>query len=145
MTRKVEFDAARFAENLRRLRGRRTQRELEVQSGVSNAYISQLETGTAANPSISSLVKLAAALAVPVDELLDGTVDATPADRRPCPFCGNRKPHVVEAADADGSMCSVICINCMASGPEERGPLIGDCTPVQRARAVARWNLRDAS
>ena len=66
------------AVRLLRLGSGMTLRKLEEASGVSNAYISQLETGKIANPTLESLRKLAGAFGIASWELLryiDGETD----------------------------------------------------------------------
>jgi transcriptional regulator with XRE-family HTH domain len=46
-------------------------RDVEEKSGVSNAYLSQLETGTIMNPSPHILLKLAEVLRVPYELLME--------------------------------------------------------------------------
>lgn len=46
-----------------------TLRELEEKSGVSNAVISQIETGKVKDPGFSTIVRLADALGLPVERL----------------------------------------------------------------------------
>jgi len=46
-----------------------TLRELEKKSGVSNALISQIETGKVKDPGFSTVVKLADALGISIDRL----------------------------------------------------------------------------
>jgi transcriptional regulator with XRE-family HTH domain len=55
---------------MRRLRGWNL-RQLEKESGVSNAYISQLESGAQTNPTIDIIVKLAGALKTTPSRLLE--------------------------------------------------------------------------
>ena len=47
-----------------------TQKQLSQKSGISQAYINELENGRKTNPSIVVLARLANALDVPVFELL---------------------------------------------------------------------------
>lgn len=47
-----------------------TQRQAEARSGVPNAHISQIETGTIAHPGTAVLIRLAAAYEIPLAELL---------------------------------------------------------------------------
>ena len=47
-----------------------TLRKAERQSGVPNAHISQLETGTIRHPGVSVLIRLSAAYDIPLPELL---------------------------------------------------------------------------
>jgi len=67
-----------IAHNLRRFRQRLgiTQEELEARSGVPQANISLYETGRM-NPNLANLKKLAAALEISTDQLLEGVRDAT--------------------------------------------------------------------
>lgn len=62
-----------FAENLKRLRkeARLTQNALAAASGVTQANISKYETGEAI-PELSSLLKLAAGLEIPLEPLVEG-------------------------------------------------------------------------
>jgi transcriptional regulator with XRE-family HTH domain len=48
-----------------------TQRDLAKKAKVTEAYISQLESGTRKNPSLPVLKRLARALGVPVTALLE--------------------------------------------------------------------------
>ncbi len=59
--------------NLSRLRTQQgiTQEQLAAKLGVSGAYISMLENGKKANPSLGLLHKLARALKVPIGHLLE--------------------------------------------------------------------------
>ena len=54
---------------LRRLRGSRTLRHVESETGISNAYLSNLESG-AKRPGVKILTKLAAYYSVPLKDLL---------------------------------------------------------------------------
>ena len=54
---------------LRRLRGTRTLRQVEADTGISNAYISNIESG-AKRPGVKILCKLAAYYRYPLGELL---------------------------------------------------------------------------
>ena len=54
---------------LRRLRGSRTLRYVEAETGISNAYLSNLESG-AKRPGVKILAKLAAYYSVPLEALL---------------------------------------------------------------------------
>lgn len=53
-----------------RLRKKLTQKQLSERSGLSQAYVNELENGRKANPSKAVLEKLAAALEVPLAEIL---------------------------------------------------------------------------
>lgn len=55
---------------LRKLRAR-TLRQVEKDTGISNAYLSQLETGRAGKPSPHLLQKLAACYEVPYEVLME--------------------------------------------------------------------------
>jgi transcriptional regulator with XRE-family HTH domain len=48
-----------------------TQQQLATKAGLSQAYVSQLETGQKKNPGLPALKKLAKALDVPVAALLE--------------------------------------------------------------------------
>ena len=65
---------ARYAvgRTIKRLRDAKgwTQQELADRAKVTDAYITQLETGVRTNPSLAVLKRLAKALGVPVAELL---------------------------------------------------------------------------
>ncbi|HTO77370.1 MAG TPA: helix-turn-helix transcriptional regulator [Thermoanaerobaculia bacterium] len=65
--------AERLSHVLRRLRGIRgaTLREVDAKTGISNAYLSQLENGNASNPSPHLLLKLAEYYDVPYESLLE--------------------------------------------------------------------------
>ncbi|NPV71134.1 MAG: transcriptional regulator [Firmicutes bacterium] len=73
-----------FGEHLRRLRQRKsfTIRQLAMLSGVSNAYLSQIETGQRGAPSPEILDKLAKPLGVSYEDLLRvaGYLRDTPKD-----------------------------------------------------------------
>ena len=55
---------------LRRLRGTRTLRQVEAESGISNAYLSNIESG-AKRPGVKILSKLAQYYRVPLQDLLE--------------------------------------------------------------------------
>lgn len=61
-----------LADELRRIRGVRghSLRKVEELTGISNAYLSQLESGKAEHPSPHVLHKLAACYEVPYEELM---------------------------------------------------------------------------
>lgn len=59
------------------IRSKRTARHLTLrdveritEGGISNAYLSQIETGRVQDPSASMLLRLCAALAIDIDDLL---------------------------------------------------------------------------
>lgn len=62
-----------FGENVAKLRNARgwTQGQLELYSGVSQAHISQIESGARPNPSIDVSARIAAALGVPINALVN--------------------------------------------------------------------------
>jgi DNA-binding XRE family transcriptional regulator len=62
----------RLSTGIRRLREARdmTQQELATRAGLTQGYVSQLESGLKQSPSLPTLRKLARALGVPVAELL---------------------------------------------------------------------------
>ena len=59
--------------------------ELSARSGVSKAYISDLENGVAGKPNVQYLYTIAVALDATLDELINGAVDdaPTPQTKRP--------------------------------------------------------------
>lgn len=63
-----------------------------------------------------------------------------------CPFCGTVDNDVDivfnEFSDDEGSVIQIGCVQCGATGPMVRGPLIGRCTAEQDAQALALWNER---
>lgn len=63
----------KLAEELRRIRGIHgvSLRDVEKATGISNAYLSQLERGEATNPSPNKLYKLAQYYKVPYESLMD--------------------------------------------------------------------------
>ena len=74
-----------FGETIRRLRCAKgwSSGELADESGVSRAYLWQLETGGKTQPSFAILEKLAKALGVPVSEFSEVKVE--PRQERPLP------------------------------------------------------------
>jgi len=62
----------KLADELRRIRGIRNKslRQVEKETGISNAYLSQMERGEAANPSPSKLHALAQCYEVPYESLM---------------------------------------------------------------------------
>jgi transcriptional regulator with XRE-family HTH domain len=82
--RKVTIDGAKIGT---RIRNRREDRGLSLnalseQATVSKGYLSQLENGSASNPSIDTLRRIAVALELPLEELV--------SEPRP-PESGNRR------------------------------------------------------
>lgn len=67
----------RFGKQLQRLRSSRglTQEQLAVKAGLARVYVSKLEAGEH-DPTLSTLVRLAKTLRVPVTELLGESVSA---------------------------------------------------------------------
>jgi len=65
--------AATLGEELRQVRAlhRLTLRQVEEVTGISNAYLSQLETGKIAQPSPNYLYKLAEVYQIPYDLLME--------------------------------------------------------------------------
>lgn len=63
----------KLAEELRRIRAIRelSLREIEKETGISNAYLSQLERGEATNPSAQKLYKLAKFYEIPYELLME--------------------------------------------------------------------------
>jgi transcriptional regulator with XRE-family HTH domain len=136
------FDPVRFGENLRRLRGDQTQRELEKRTGVSNAYLSQLENGQV-EPGVVILIQLAAGLGVGIEELLAGAASAAVDIRcEACPHCESTHAEIQQEYRSKGTVCFVECRSCGARGPVIDGPQNGDCTDRQVARAIMKWNQR---
>jgi HTH-type transcriptional regulator, competence development regulator len=72
----------KLAEELRRVRGIRgiSLRKIEEITKISNAYLSQLETGKAENPSPAVLYKLAKVLDVPYISLMEAAGYLTPPE-----------------------------------------------------------------
>ena len=66
------MNAENFGKYIKRLRNNRnlTLRQLEIKSGVSNSYLSQLENGKRGIPSPDILKKLSLPLGVPYQELM---------------------------------------------------------------------------
>ncbi len=74
MTREPRGDqAVTLGEELRQIRAlhRLTLRQVEEITGISNAYLSQLETGKIAQPSPNYLYKLAEVYRIPYDLLME--------------------------------------------------------------------------
>jgi transcriptional regulator with XRE-family HTH domain len=65
-----------LAENLKRLRKARnlTQQKLAQEAGVSLIVVTKVEQGFTKDPAMSSLVKLADALGVSIDDMIGRTV-----------------------------------------------------------------------
>jgi transcriptional regulator with XRE-family HTH domain len=78
------FAAGDFGDRLRRARTDRglTLRDVSETSGISIAYLSDLERGVLVNPTLDKLRQLALALEVSLNELL-GVVDQPPQRRLP--------------------------------------------------------------
>jgi transcriptional regulator with XRE-family HTH domain len=84
--RSAEITAAEFGDRMRAARRRRelTLREVSEATGISITYLSDLERGVLANPTLDKLVGIARSLGVSVDELLgepgreEGTGEAVP-------------------------------------------------------------------
>jgi HTH-type transcriptional regulator, competence development regulator len=76
----------KLAEELRRIRGVRgvSLRDVENETEVSNAYLSQLETGKTSNPSPQVLHRLAGYYRVPYESLMEaaGYLEKEPASTR---------------------------------------------------------------
>lgn len=95
-----------FGEYLRSLRKRRDMslRELAAASGVSNAYISQIETGQRGVPSPSVIRQLADALNVPYLDMMKAAGYISNADRalaasRRDGYDNSLPPDVLEVVD----------------------------------------------
>lgn len=84
-TRPTGGTSGHFGERLRRWRSDRgvTLRDVSESSGISIAYLSDLERGKLANPTLDTLTALAAALGVSLNELLG--VEEEPAGSPPLP------------------------------------------------------------
>lgn len=70
------IDLKKLGENIRFLRSGKawTLSDLARQSGISKAYISDLENGSAGRPNIQYVYSIARALDTTLQQLLDGTV-----------------------------------------------------------------------
>ena len=68
----MTIDGARIGSRIRDLRGDRglSLNALSEQANVSNGYLSQLENGSASNPSIDTLGRIANALELPLEDLV---------------------------------------------------------------------------
>jgi transcriptional regulator with XRE-family HTH domain len=77
----------KLAEELRRIRGIRgiSLRKIQANTKISNAYLSQLETGKAENPSPAVLYKLAKVLEVPYESLMEAAGYLTPPEQKSSP------------------------------------------------------------
>ena len=75
---------SQFGSRLRRARtdAGKTLRDISERSGISITYLSDLERGTLANPTLDTLKKIAEALEVSLNELL-GVDEAPPPTRYP--------------------------------------------------------------
>lgn len=85
-----------LSDNLKRIREERgiSQERLAERCGISKAQISKMETGVQKNPHIETIVAIAAALGVSVEELIFGTegpngmkymleaIESLPADKQ---------------------------------------------------------------
>jgi HTH-type transcriptional regulator, competence development regulator len=71
----------------------KTLREVETATGVSNAYLSQLENGTTKNPSPQVLYKLSSAYEVPYESLME-----LAGHLRPSPNALNQRMGALQAA-----------------------------------------------
>jgi transcriptional regulator with XRE-family HTH domain len=79
----MALDLHRLGENIR---GRRTSRgwslgELAEKTGLSKAYLSDLENGQGGRPNIQYLLQVATALETTIDALIKGADDASSAER----------------------------------------------------------------
>jgi transcriptional regulator with XRE-family HTH domain len=83
-SRNSEKRASKLAEELRRIRDMRgiSLRKIEDSTKISNAYLSQLETGKAENPSPAVLYKLAKVLTVPYESLMEAAGYLTPSESK---------------------------------------------------------------
>lgn len=73
--------AAEIGSTIRRMRQRRglKQRELALQSGIPETFLSRLEHGKLCNPTLKTLRRLAAVLEVPVGELIGEPSESPPS------------------------------------------------------------------
>ena len=121
----AEEVSRRFGARLRETRGRKTLRDLSMESGVSIAYISDLERGILKNPSLSTLSKIARALGVSVDYLLGApqeepgrpvaAIPPTLAEFLKSAMFKNALADMAKAWDVDASRLSDEWISVMAS------------------------------
>ncbi|MQA78836.1 MAG: helix-turn-helix domain-containing protein [Streptosporangiales bacterium] len=72
----------RLGAALRTARGDRSMADVAAVSGVSTETLRKIETGRIATPAFFTVVALANALALPVDELLDRTSPRVVSTRR---------------------------------------------------------------
>jgi HTH-type transcriptional regulator, competence development regulator len=84
-----------LAEELRRIRGIRSAslRQVEKATGISNAYLSQLEHGDATNPSPNILYKLAEFYNVPYESLMTAAGYLKTSER-----ASGKRPSGIQAA-----------------------------------------------
>jgi transcriptional regulator with XRE-family HTH domain len=87
-------DQLRQFRNARRL----TLRHVEHDTGISNAYLSQLENGRARNPSLDVLRRLADVYGITVETLVSPVVPVIPDSRRMT--AGFAGPHLTEAEES---------------------------------------------
>ncbi|MBI3089722.1 MAG: helix-turn-helix transcriptional regulator [Candidatus Tectomicrobia bacterium] len=73
--------AGEIGSTIRRMRKRRglKQRELALQSGIPETFLSRLEHGKLCNPTLKTLRRLAAVLEVPVGELIAESAESPPS------------------------------------------------------------------
>ena len=84
----------RFARKILRL----SQRDVEAATGLSNAYISQIETGQIKDPGFFTMLKLISFYNIDVDEFIDGSPnEKTQSDKniggpttKTCSQCGTK-------------------------------------------------------
>lgn len=84
-----------YLKRVRESRGLTLRRVEVITNGkVSNAYLSQLESGRIASPSVLMLHRLSAAYAIEFAELceLDSAGNPTPTPPPTCPTCGQVLP-----------------------------------------------------
>lgn len=72
-----------IGDNIKKVREQKgiSKQELADNAGYSFAYISMLENNKRPNPSIKTIDKIAKALNVPVEEIMNGTVEEKPIDK----------------------------------------------------------------
>lgn len=81
----MEIDLKRLGENIRYLRQGKnlSLADLTIKSGVSKAYISDLENGLGGRPNVQYLYKIATALDTTIDALIN--LSLKPSQRKPGP------------------------------------------------------------
>lgn len=127
MAKRVTEQGLAVGRRLKRRRGDMTVGELATYSGVSKAYISQIENGQAADPGVFMMAKFARALRCTIDDLIsdpEGETELLPVPRDEAPlyrrfgeFARDAKRRVLDGAD--------VFLRFSADG-RERGPAEGE-------------------